>query len=147
MVLYRIIYSSYASPSLGYEDLKEIMEKSQSNNSRDGITGFLCYRDSMFLQVLEGDRQIVSKTYHRIAQDKRHHNPEIIEAVPIEERLFGLWSMRAIRLGDLGAERAQHLILKHSISSSFKPNMMTPKQCLDFFTEFLGNRRVQPGGK
>ena len=146
MVLYRMVYSSYASPNLGYEDLNDIMGKSEKNNSRDGITGFLCYRDSMFLQVLEGDRQILCKTYHRISQDNRHHNPEIIEAAPIESRIFGLWSMRAIKLGDLSAERAQHLILKHSGSTVFKPHTMSAEQCLNFFTEFLGARRV-PGGR
>ncbi len=88
MNLCRLIYSSYASPDTGYEDLKDIMEKSERNNRRDGLTGVLCYGDSMFLQVLEGNRKIVSKTYHRIATDKRHHTPALIECVADEVVYF-----------------------------------------------------------
>uniref|UniRef100_B8HWP0 BLUF domain protein n=1 Tax=Cyanothece sp. (strain PCC 7425 / ATCC 29141) TaxID=395961 RepID=B8HWP0_CYAP4 len=137
MILYRLIYCSYASPKLGYDDLKDIMEKSQKNNSVDGITGQLCYGDSMFLQILEGDRKSVSKTYHRITLDDRHHSSELIECSPIESRQFAVWSMRAVKLGDLEGGKVKNLILKYSGSTTFQPNYMTPNQCIGFMQELL----------
>ncbi len=132
MSLYRLIYSSYGKPNVGYHDLKEIMEKSEKNNNFDGITGFLCYGDSVFLQILEGDRKIISKTYHRISLDPRHHSPELIELTPVESRLFGVWSMRAVNLSDLHSKGVRSLILKYSLSTVLRPETMTSEQCLNF---------------
>ncbi|MBD2626233.1 BLUF domain-containing protein [Anabaena variabilis FACHB-164] len=138
MNLYRLIYSSYAKPDLGYHDLKDIMEKSERNNQSDGITGLLCYGDSIFLQILEGDscgalryRKIVSKTYHRIALDTRHHTPELIECIPIESRLFGIWSMKAVNFSNLNSQEVRNLILKYSTSTTLQPHTMTSQQCLN----------------
>ncbi len=135
MSLCRLIYSSYAKPNLEYHDLRAIMEASERNNKQDGITGMLCYGDSMFLQILEGDRRAVSHTYHRIAADNRHYAPELIECSPIEGRLFTAWAMRAVNLIDLAADRGKHLILKYSGSMTFKPAAMSPSQCLNFMQE------------
>ena len=132
MSLYRLIYSSYGKPDLGYHDLKDIMDKSEKNNQYDGITGLLCYGDSIFLQILEGDRAIVSKTYHRISLDTRHYNPELIECIPIESRIFGIWSMKAVNLSELQSQQVRNLILKYSSSATLQPNAMTSEQCLNF---------------
>ena len=132
MNLCRLIYSSYASPDTGYEDLKDIMEKSERNNRRDGVTGVLCYGDSMFLQVLEGNRKNGRKTYHRIAPDKRHHTPALLEWVATQSRLFQSWSMQAVRLVDLNAEEVRQLILQYSDTTTFQPDLMTAQQCLKF---------------
>ncbi|NJL84160.1 MAG: BLUF domain-containing protein [Chloroflexaceae bacterium] len=137
MNLCRLIYSSCASPDLGYRDLLDIMEKSEKNNSLAGITGQLCYGDAMFLQILEGDRESVSKTYHRIVSDERHHTPELIECVPIESRLFAVWSMRAVKLGELHSDKVKQLILKYSPSTQFQPSNMTPQQCLNLMEELV----------
>jgi hypothetical protein len=135
MSLYRLIYSSYGKPDLGYQDLKDIMEKSEKNNQSKGITGLLCYGDYIFLQILEGDRATISQTYHRISLDPRHHSPEIIECVPVESRLFGVWSMKAINLNELNSEKVRSLILKYSTSTSLKPYTMTSQQCLNLMQE------------
>ena len=89
----------------------------------------------MFLQILEGEHQQVSKTYHRIVGDKRHHTPILIECVPIQNRLFEVWSMQTISLSDLADSQINTLILKYSGSPKFKPNGMSPKQCLNFMKE------------
>jgi hypothetical protein len=132
MPLHRLIYSSYAVPNFNYQDLKAIMEVSNKNNRLAGITGILSYCDSMFLQILEGNCEVISRTYHRIATDKRHHTPTLIECIPIESRIFGNWSMHMIRLIDLNPDTLKRLILQYSDTTSFKPNLMTPYQCLEF---------------
>jgi hypothetical protein len=135
MDLYRLIYSSQASYKLSSQDLKDIAEVSQKHNQPDGITGLLCYNNSMFLQILEGEQQQVSKTYHRIVRDKRHHTPILIECVPIKNRLFEVWSMQTISLTELADSQINILILKYSGSPKFNPNGMSPEQCLNFMQE------------
>ena len=135
MSLYRLVYSSQASQGLNSEDLKNISAISQKNNQTDGITGSLCYGDLMFLQILEGEQEKISKTYHRIVSDKRHHSPVLIECSPAKTRLFEVWSMETISMAELATDQISTLILKYSGFPKFRPNSMTPEQCLGFMQE------------
>lgn len=136
MNLSRLIYCSRAIADLDYGDLKDIMTKSQKNNQPVGVTGILCFGNTIFLQILEGHRQEISKTYNRIIHDTRHFDTEIIDFQEIEERLFTDWSMRVVQLGDFSRDSVNHLILKHSNQPNFNPFKMTSKQCLNFMMEF-----------
>ena len=133
MTLYRLIYVSQAISGLEYPDLVEILDKSERNNRKVGITGMLGFGDSMFLQVLEGSRRLVSQTYNRILLDKRHANAELIDFSEIEYRDFGVWSMKVVQLGNQVEVRA--LVLKYSSSDTFSPISMTGKQSLKFLRE------------
>ncbi|MBD2186916.1 BLUF domain-containing protein [Pseudanabaena mucicola] len=133
MTLYRLIYVSQAIAGLEYPDLVDIAEKSEHNNKNVGITGMLTFGDSMFLQVLEGSRRLISQTYNRILMDKRHNNAELIDFSEIEHRDFGLWSMKVVQLGTQ-AEICD-IILKYSSSETFSPISMTGKQSLSFLRE------------
>jgi hypothetical protein len=137
MSLYRLIYVSQAVAGLEYPDFIQILQKSEFNNKKVGITGMLAFGDSMFLQVLEGNRRLVSQTYNRILLDKRHVNAELIGFREIEERAFGVWSMKFVDLSNQA--EASDIILKYSGSERFSPLSMTPKQCFSFLmdiTEF-----------
>ncbi len=133
MALYRLIYVSQAVTGLEYPDLVDILEKSERNNKSAGVTGMLSFGDSMFLQLLEGSRRVVSQTYNRILLDKRHFNAELIDFSEIDHRDFGLWSMRAVQIGN--QPEIRELILKYSSSSTFSPISMTGKQSLNFLRE------------
>jgi hypothetical protein len=133
MALYRLIYVSQAISGLEYPDLVEILEKSERNNKKVGITGMLSFGDSMFLQVLEGSRRVISQTYNRILLDKRHVNAELIDFSEIEHRDFSLWSMKVVQFGNHAEVR--DIILKYSSSDIFSPISMTGKQSLSFLRE------------
>ncbi len=133
MALYRLIYVSQAVAGLEYPDLVKILEKSEQNNKKVGITGMLSFGDSMFLQVLEGSRRVISQTYNRILLDKRHVNAELIDFSEIEHRDFGAWSMKVVQLGNQAEVR--DIILKYSSSETFSPISMTGKQSLNFLRE------------
>ena len=133
MTLYRLIYVSQAISGLEYPDLVEILDKSERNNRKVGITGMLGFGDSMFLQVLEGSRRLVSQTYNRILLDKRHANAELIDFSEIEYRDFGVWSMKVVQLGN--QVEVRDLVLKYSSSDTFSPISMTGKQSLKFLRE------------
>jgi len=133
MALYRLIYVSQAISGLEYPDLVDILEKSERNNKKVGITGMLSFGDSMFLQVLEGSRRVVSQTYNRILVDKRHVNAELIDFSEIDYRDFGAWSMKVVQLGNHAEVR--NIILKYSSSETFSPISMTGRQSLNFLRE------------
>ncbi|NUN63303.1 BLUF domain-containing protein [Pseudanabaena biceps] len=133
MALYRLIYVSQATSTVGYPELVSIMAQSERNNQKVGITGMLSFGDSMFLQVLEGSRRVVSQTYNRILVDPRHTNAELIDFSEIEHRDFGLWSMKAIQIES--QPELRNIILKYSSSSTFSPISMTGKQSLNFLRE------------
>ena len=133
MALYRLIYVSQSASGLEYPDLVDILEKSERNNKKVGITGMLSFGDSMFLQVLEGSRRVVSQTYNRILIDKRHVNAELIDFSEIDYRDFGVWSMKVVQLGNQAEVRS--IILKYSSSETFSPISMTGRQSLNFLRE------------
>ncbi|BBC25283.1 BLUF domain-containing protein [Pseudanabaena sp. ABRG5-3] len=133
MALYRLIYVSQAIAGLEYPDLVNILEKSEQNNRTVGITGMLSFGDGMFLQVLEGSRRVVSQTYNRILLDKRHVNAELIEFSEIEQRDFGIWSMKVVQMDS--QPQIRNIILKYSSSETFSPISMTGRQSLSFLRE------------
>ena len=133
MALYRLIYDSQAISGLEYPDFIEILQKSEFNNTQVGITGMLVFGDSMFLQVLEGSRRLVSQTYNRILLDKRHVNAELIDFSEIDHRNFAVWSMKLVQLNN--QPEVRDIILKYSNSNIFSPISMTGKQSLHFLRE------------
>jgi hypothetical protein len=100
MLLYRIIYFSenhldYGSGGVDRQ-LRSILQQSQRNNERDGITGALIFDDLWFIQALEGDRETVWRTFDRIREDQRHHGLTVVDARSVENRQFSRWSMALI---------------------------------------------------
>ncbi len=100
MVLTRLIYASRPAKHLTPEDAGQILDVSRRNNARDGITGLLCFNQHYFFQCLEGGRQIVNTTYHRIAHDDRHNDILLISYVEADERMFSEWKMAYVHLDD-----------------------------------------------
>jgi hypothetical protein len=135
MGLYRMIYFSRAVPGLGYQDLRDIMAKSEVNNGHVGLTGLLCFGNSVFLQILEGSRPAISHTYHRILQDPRHHSAEIIAFEPVLHREFVQWSMKLVQIDQDSPEKMRRLYLKYSGEMNFAPETMNPAQCLQFMID------------
>lgn len=135
MSLSRLIYLSYAAPNLEYPDLLNIMQKSEENNSAAAITGMLCYGDSMFLQILEGDRKLVSQTYARISSDKRHFDSELIEFTETDNRLFSVWSMQVVQLDNSMKLLTRDTLTKYSSSVRYAFASMNARQSLNFMVE------------
>lgn len=70
---YTICYTSKASPEVNEEILEQIFETTRKNNQERGIHGILLYGMDTFLQVLEGDKEILIPLYEDlISEDPRH---------------------------------------------------------------------------
>lgn len=136
-MLIQLTYASRATGNLGPADIKDILAASQRNNARLGVTGALCLNNGIFLQQIEGDRDVVNALYHRILLDARHRDPAILDFSEIHCRRFGAWSMGLLA----SVEDNRNLFLKYSSSASFDPYGMSTSTLRGFFDEVLGNVR------
>lgn len=103
----KLAYVSRAAPWLTPEGVQEIVEHSQQKNARLGVTGFLCLRDGMFVQYLEGDDDTVRGLMATIHDDPRHEVFKSVELGCQPHRNFHGWSMRYLDnhfLGQLAIE-------------------------------------------
>jgi hypothetical protein len=92
-VLYTAVYVSSAVSPWTSSQLTTLLEQSRAKNTTLGITGLLLHRDGTFLQVLEGDEDVVRRLYAQIAQDPRHIDVVNVWGSLSPHRRFGEWSM------------------------------------------------------
>jgi hypothetical protein len=93
MLLHRIIYLSRAADNLSIDEVKQLWIKAKSNNKKINVTGILLYIDGDFLQILEGEKEIVENLFELIKIDKRHKSIIIVYNNTIEKSEFPNWSM------------------------------------------------------
>lgn len=96
-MLHRLVYYSRnrmpGLPDHVGAELRSILAASRRNNAPLGVTGALMFNTGCFAQVLEGRQAAVELTFERIQQDPRHGDVSVLAFEPIQERLFGHWSM------------------------------------------------------
>jgi hypothetical protein len=129
MPLTRLIYFSenHLTPGRRTTELNKILDVARTLNHRDQITGALLFDDLWFLQVLEGSRDAVSRTYHRIASDNRHDDLVLVEVTPIQTRQFASWAMGFARRRSETAA----LFRQHDQNGRFDPRSMNAGNLLD----------------
>jgi hypothetical protein len=95
-MLVRLIYASRANDGITHDSLTALLKQSRAKNLDCGVTGVLVFSDGVFLQVLEGGRDSVSKLYNRITQDVGTRDVVLLGYEEIEERRFagGRWGRR-----------------------------------------------------
>jgi hypothetical protein len=96
------------------------------------VTGLLIYGQSSFLQVLEGARAEISETYHRIVQDKRHHELVLIGVSEIAERSFQDWAMRFVMIDGVNGPKTATLLMKYGVSDQFQPTLFSDSSAHSF---------------
>jgi hypothetical protein len=101
----RLVYVSHARDGLTDAEVQSILATAQKHNSRDGLSGALLKYAGHFVQVLEGDPMSVESAFDRIRNDPRHHDLTLLRREEIDERDFGQWRMRHVRVPN-GGDRA-----------------------------------------
>jgi hypothetical protein len=135
-MLFRLTY--YSENHLGAEDgkmipgLNAIMDVANRNNKRDGITGALLFDSLWFIQILEGGRGAVSATLRRILRDERNDVLTVMDARPIDDRLFANWWMG---LGALHGAASESLLAKYKRGGKLDPRLLTAEQVLSLASE------------
>ncbi len=102
MSLLSLVYVSSATTLLSPEQLRSILETSRRNNTRDGISGMLLYKDGNIMQAIEGEADILHHLHAKILRDPRHHSLITLLERPVAERQFPDWSMGFQNLTDPG---------------------------------------------
>jgi len=95
----QLAYISSARGSLILSDVEQILLVSRRNNQAKRITGLLIFDGKRFLQVLEGDAEVVEQTYTRIRKDARHRAVVTLSERTVADRGFGSWAMASHIVG------------------------------------------------
>ena len=91
--MYTLTYESVAAKEFSNSEMDELLEKARSNNRKHEITGCLIYYMGGFIQVLEGEKDVIEKLYSKIKVDKRHRKVHMFSDDDIEIRTFPNWGM------------------------------------------------------
>ena len=137
-MLVRLLFASRAAAGIDAEALALILKQSKRNYQEQGVTGMLCYSDNVFMQVLEGGRGVVNRTYNRIASDPRHSDVELLSYEEISERRFAAWSMGQVEVSRLNPA----LLLKYSETATLDPYAVSGQASMALFDELVATAAV-----
>ena len=90
----QVIYRSQSRQHFSASDLRTLLLRSRLRNRDAGVTGMMIHANSIFLQALEGDAEVVRAVLDRIARDQRHDQLTILATNrDLGAREFAEWSM------------------------------------------------------
>lgn len=92
-MLYQLMYSSQSTSEPSMDALKLLLERARSQNAARNVTGALFFVDGVFVQILEGERDVVKQLVAQIGQDPRHRELTVITERLIVQRVFTAWRM------------------------------------------------------
>ncbi|MFZ9154310.1 MAG: BLUF domain-containing protein [Polynucleobacter sp.] len=95
-MLIQSVYTSAAMQPMPKSKLYKILVDSRVNNKLADVTGLLVYVDGNFLQVLEGEQEVVTALLEKISKDRRHKDVKVVYKTSIENRTFNSWQMAYI---------------------------------------------------
>jgi hypothetical protein len=122
-MLVRLIYASRTAQPITADLVDALLNISREHNAGSGITGILCYSDSVFVQALEGSRQAVNQLYAKIVADARHTEVTLLDYVEIAARHYQAWNMAKVKLDKVNLS----LLLKYSDKPQLDPFAVTGK--------------------
>lgn len=91
--VFQLRYISTLSDGVGTDEVPRILEAARRINRRNGVTGLLLFNGERFLQILEGDEQVVRATFERISGDPRHRGIAVLGTTFSPVRAFAEWDM------------------------------------------------------
>ena len=104
MQLHELIYVSLATRDFSSAELLALLDVARVKNARDGITGLLVHHSREFMQLLEGDEDMISRLYEKICLDSRNRQNNLLWEGRIERRAFPDWSMAFVAPRELALE-------------------------------------------
>ena len=100
-----IAYVSVATAPMLDTDIALLLAQARANNERDGLTGALLFHGGRFIQIFEGEDDIVRRRYAEIASDPRHRSVQKMREKQIGARQFPQWTMGFRPLSDDSARQ------------------------------------------
>jgi hypothetical protein len=142
MTIAQLVYASKPSTE-SRVNVEELLVTSRARNKLLHVTGYLCFRSDLFLQILEGAPSAVSALYTCIANDRRHSNVELLGYEKVLRRRFSTWAMGYV--ADFGD--AQGILFSYSGQNEFDPYEMDHRSAIEFLSEVASEaaRRTAAG--
>jgi hypothetical protein len=136
--MYQILYVSTATQEYGKDELARILAVSRRNNTRDGVTGMLCYHGGTFFQMLEGERGQVEAVMDRVEKDPRHHGVMVLLEQDVAERELPDWSMAFTEVSgrDAGLLEGFSQLLKTGRDQRIDAPQVAASDALDLISGF-----------
>jgi hypothetical protein len=91
--MFQLVYASSALRPFTELELRALLRKARQNNTKLDVTGMLLYKGGNFLQVLEGEQEVVTSLLTSIESDPRHKGVLVLLRRTSEQRDFPEWSM------------------------------------------------------
>lgn len=135
MELVSLLYISRVSDNFSGKSVDEIQEIANKENPKRFITGFLCFNNKFFVQVIEGPSNHVNQLYQNICKDSRHHEITIMEYKRITQRNFFNWSMGFF----LGTALKRNMLLKYGATDQFDPYNMASESLYQLLKDLRDN--------
>lgn len=92
-MIFQLIYLSKASIHFLPKDIDQILQTALARNSAQEITGMFLSKGGRFLQLLEGNKEVVNNLFQHISKDRRHEDVRLLLTTESPERVFKDWSM------------------------------------------------------
>ena len=93
------VFLIYVSERTDPEDamlVRDIAIEASQTNRTLGVSGILMAVDNFFLQVLEGQEDVVDSLLGKIGKDERHTDVRVLYRGALPDRIFGQWSMGCV---------------------------------------------------
>ncbi len=93
--MHELFYCSMATREMLDADILDMLKVAREKNARLEVTGLLVYqkRTREFMQILEGEKQVIFDLLETIKADERHLSLQLVYEGEIPERSFKGWSM------------------------------------------------------
>lgn len=139
-MLVRLVYASRAASTIDDPLVVSILEHSWKHNLENGITGVLCAYapGNIFIQVLEGGREVVNSLYGAIVRDPRHRDVTLLDYAEISERRYAGWRMGSVNLNRVN----QGIILRFSERPALDPFSMSGAAVLGLLDELISSGAI-----
>lgn len=114
--MYTISYDSTAARDLSVNEMESLMEQARVNNKKLNITGCLIAHMGHFIQILEGEEEVIKSLYEKIKDDTRHTNVVTFSEDNINTRTFPDWGMAYYPIDDNELNRTEFEQFKRNLS-------------------------------
>ncbi|MDD3374356.1 MAG: BLUF domain-containing protein [Candidatus Omnitrophica bacterium] len=133
-MFHQLLYVSVESHPYTQQELANLLDQSRKNNQILNITGMLVYYKKHFLQILEGEKEVVLNLFQKIRKDNRHLSVILFWDEPVQERSFSDWTMAFVDLNQ--ASYRQKLkgfstFLKQGFGEISDKNLTTAQKLLE----------------
>lgn len=137
-MLVRLLYASRAAGPVTPEIIEGILVQCRAHNPALGITGILCHGGDVFMQVLEGGRDVVNSLYAQIVRDPRHRDIAVLHFEEVTERRFAGWTMGQVNLAKINPS----IVLKYSERPALDPFSVSGKVSMALLEELIATASI-----